>query len=128
MEIILIDFSQFAGDKFNFTEFSQIIDAFIGQRLLPPKYKLTLNEIWGSFDYERIVLTFDCDSLIHPQAWPRIHHIRSPEGVLQNKGKLEQFMDMIYHKKTLRFPYKNLYSVEFATSSINIKEWTKRIN
>ena len=44
MEIVLIDvthFSQSSG-KFNYTEFAKIVDAFLGQRLLPPKYKLSL--------------------------------------------------------------------------------------
>lgn len=35
---------------------------------------------------------------------------------------------MIFHKKTLRFPYKNLFSLEYATAPINFKETQKRIN
>ena len=38
------------------------------------------------------------------------------------------FHDMIFQKKSLRFPYKNLYSIEYATSPINFKEFWKRIN
>lgn len=130
MEIILIDVTQFhsSSGKFNFTEFAKIIDAFLGQRLLPPKYKFSLSEIWGTYDYERIILTLDFDSDVHPSIWPRIHHIRSPEKVLSNKSKMEQYQDMIFYKKTLRFPYRNLFSIEYATSPISFKETQKRIN
>ena len=44
MEIVLIDVTHFttSSGKFNYTEFAKIVDAFLGQRLLPPKYKLSL--------------------------------------------------------------------------------------
>ena len=130
LEIVLIDFTSFNaadGGSFNFTEFAKTIDAFLGPRLIPPKHKLTLSEIWGSYDYERVILTLDFDSFVHPSVWPRIHHIRPPEK-LKDKNRLELYMDMIYHKQTLRFPYRNLYSVEFPVGGIPLKEWSKRIN
>ena len=54
LEIVILDFSDFLsiGIKFDYMEFSSTIDAFLGQRLIPPKFKnSTISEIWSKLDF-----------------------------------------------------------------------------